>query len=60
MVIWKLKQENPYLKIDGSKTTQEQCERLLLLEHDGHGEIIWDLQMRKDPHAISYIKQAIF
>lgn len=52
--------ENPYLKIDGTKTTQEQCERLLLLDHEDHQEIIWDLQMRKDPYAIPYIKRAIF
>jgi len=56
----KMEQGNPYLKIDESKTTQEQCERLLLLEHEDHIEIIWDLQMRKDPYAIPYIKRAIF
>lgn len=48
------------MKIDESKTTQEQCERLLLLDHDDHQEILWDLQMRKDPYAIPFIKQAVF
>ncbi|WP_109441529.1 hypothetical protein [Acinetobacter haemolyticus] len=51
--------DNPYRYIDESITVQQQCERLLELDHYDHENIIWDLQMREDSYAIPYIKEAI-
>jgi hypothetical protein len=38
---------------------KQQCELLLKIDHDGHEDIVSELQKCADPYAIPFLRQAI-
>ncbi|WP_111858086.1 hypothetical protein [Acinetobacter sp. CFCC 10889] len=45
--------------VNETLSIEVECEKLLELDHYDHAEIIQNLQFRKNPYAIPYLKKVV-